>query len=77
MTTGASARAVVDAVRAAGAEPIGVGVLIDRGDPARPADLGVALRSLVRLEVTSWSEEECPLCAEGTALADPGSRRLA
>jgi orotate phosphoribosyltransferase len=77
VTTGGSAREVVDAVRAAGGVPVGVGALIDRGDPARPPDLGVALRSLVTLEVTSWAPDECPLCAEGVPPDDPGSRRLA
>ena len=76
VTTGGSAREVVDAVRAAGATPVGVGVLLDRGDPARPPDLGVELRSLVRLDVTSWAPEHCPLCASGVGLEDPGSRRL-
>jgi orotate phosphoribosyltransferase len=77
VTTGGSAREVVDAVRAAGGEPIGVGTLIDRGDPARPPDLGAPLRALVRLDVASWAPEDCPLCRDGVALEDPGSRRLA
>ena len=76
VTTGGSAREVVDAVRAAGGSPIGVGVLIDRGDPARPPSFGVPLRALVTLEVSSWAPEECPLCAEGAPIDDPGSRRL-
>jgi orotate phosphoribosyltransferase len=76
VTTGGSAREVVDAARAAGANVVGVGVLIDRGDPARPPDLGVELRSLVRLDVSSWAPDECPLCKSGVGLEDPGSRRL-
>ena len=75
VTTGGSAREVVELVRASGGEPVAVAVLIDRGDPAR-ADLGAPLRALVRLEVESFPPEECPLCAEGRALEDPGSRRL-
>lgn len=76
ITTGGSAYEVADLVRNAGAEPIGVGVLIDRGDPAKPTSFGVPLQSLLKLETTSWSPEECPLCAEGRPLEDPGSRRL-
>jgi orotate phosphoribosyltransferase len=76
VTTGGSAREVVAAVRAANGSPVGVGTLIDRGDPARPPDLGVPLRALVTLEVSSWTPEECPQCAAGVALEDPGSRRL-
>jgi orotate phosphoribosyltransferase len=76
VTTGGSAREVVDLVRSAGAEPVGVAVLLDRSDPGNPPDLGVPLRSLVRLDVASFTEEECPQCAEELALEDPGSRRL-
>lgn len=76
ITTGGSAYEVADLVRNAGAEPIGVGALIDRGDPAKPTSFGVPLQSLLKLETTSWSPEECPLCAQGHPLEDPGSRRL-
>ena len=76
VTTGGSAREVVDLVRAAGATPIGAAVLLDRSDPNDPPDLGVPLRSLVRLDVASFTEDECPQCAEGLELEDPGSRRL-
>lgn len=76
ITTGGSAYEVVDLVRQAGAEPIGVGVLIDRGDPAKPTSFGVPVQSLLKLETTSWAPEDCPLCADGVALEEPGSRRL-
>jgi orotate phosphoribosyltransferase len=76
ITTGGSARDVVRLVRSAGATPIGVGALIDRGDPARRVDYGVPLEALLKLDVRSWGPEECPLCADGVPLDDPGSRRL-
>lgn len=76
ITTGGSAREVVDLVRSAGATPIGVGALIDRGDPTRRSDYRVPFESLLKLEVTSWEPEDCPLCADGVPLDDPGSRRL-
>ena len=76
VTTGGSAREVVDLVRAAGATPVGAAVLLDRSDPNASPDLGVPLRSLVRLDVASFTEAECPQCAEGLDLEDPGSRRL-
>jgi orotate phosphoribosyltransferase len=77
ITTGGSAREVVELVARSGGRVVGVGALLDRGDPARdPAALGAPLRALVRLDVTSWAPDECPLCAEGTALEDPGSRRV-
>jgi orotate phosphoribosyltransferase len=76
ITTGGSAREVVELVRRSGAIPVGVGALIDRGDPARTGDLGAPLHALVRLNVASWTEDECPLCAAGKEFDDPGSRRM-
>ncbi len=80
ITTGGSAREVVDLVTRMGAEVIGVAALLDRGDPARSGPhggLGAPLRALVTLEVKSWEPSECPLCAAGQPLEDPGSRRIA
>jgi orotate phosphoribosyltransferase len=74
ITTGGSAREVVELVRAAGAEPIGVGALIDRS--MGNADLGVRLEALAALPVASWEADSCPQCARGEPLDDPGSRRL-
>lgn len=77
VTTGGSAREVVELVTRAGGEVVGVGALLDRGDPARPPDLlGVPLRALVKLDVSSWEPAECPLCAANEPLEDPGSRRV-
>ena len=76
ITTGGSAREVVELVQAAGASPIGIGALLERVDPARTPDLGAPLKALVRLQVSSWEQSECPLCAAGDPLDDPGSRRL-
>lgn len=76
ITTGGSAYEVVDLVREAGADPIGVGVLVDRGDPAKPTSFGIPVQSLLKLETTSWSPEECPLCSDGLPLEEPGSRSL-
>ncbi len=76
ITTGGSAREVVDLVRAGGGRVTGVGALIDRGDPARPPDLGAPLHALLKLQVSSWDPEECPLCKTDAPLDDPGSRRL-
>ena len=78
VTTGGSAREVVDLVKEAGGEVVGVGALLDRVDPSRnDADaLGAPLRSLVQLQVDSWDPADCPLCAADEPLQDPGSRRL-
>jgi orotate phosphoribosyltransferase len=77
ITTGGSAREVVELVRASGGEPVGIGALIEREDPARFSDLGVPLRALVSVDAPSWSARECPLCTANEPVTDPGSRRLA
>lgn len=76
ITTGGSAKEVVDLVGKAGGSVVGVGALIDRGDPVRPPDLGTSLKALIRLDVASWDPEDCPLCAANEPIEDPGSRRL-
>lgn len=79
VTTGGSAREVVELVKASGGTVIGVGALLDRSSypPAEATEaLGAPLRALVRLEADSWEPAECPLCAANEPLEDPGSRRL-
>ncbi|MGH2820540.1 MAG: orotate phosphoribosyltransferase [Actinomycetota bacterium] len=76
MTTGGSAREIVELVRGSGAKLVGVAAFIERADPARDLRLGVPTRSLLKLAPTSWAPEQCPLCSAHEPLVDPGSRRL-
>ena len=76
VTTGGSAREVVELVRAAGGDPVGVGALLDRSGASKPLELGAPLKSLARLDALSWPQEECPLCRDRVPIDDPGSRRL-
>ena len=71
LTTGASLVETVEAVRAAGAEPVAAAVIVDRS--VAPVELGAPLHSLGRLEIPSWPADECPLCASGAQLRKPGS----
>ncbi len=52
---------------------VGVGVLVDRSE--RGLELGVRTECLLRLPLTSYAAEECPLCAQGVPLEAPGSRK--
>ena len=74
VTTGGSVREVIDLVRANGGEVIGVGVVVDR--TGGKIDFGVPISSVISLDVTSYTAEECPLCKEGLPLVKPGSRAL-
>jgi orotate phosphoribosyltransferase len=71
LTTGASLVETVEAVRAAGAEPLAAAVMVDRS--TTPVELGLPLHSLGRIEIPSWEAAACPLCADGIQLRKPGS----
>lgn len=73
VTTGGSVAEVVGLVRDAGAVPVAVAALVDRGG-AKAFD--VPLEALLALEVESWEPGSCGLCAAGEGLDSPGSRRL-
>ena len=79
VTTGKSTREVLDVLRAAGAEPVVCGSIVDRRAPAEkaPAVDGVPYRALLALEVPAWEPASCPLCARGEPVVAPGSRHLA
>ncbi len=68
LTTGASVREVIEAVRRADGEPIGVGVLVDRSPPEAETDFGLPLFACVELDLPTHAEDACPLCDEGVPL---------
>ena len=72
LTTGTSLLETVEAVRAAGAEPVAAAVIVDRSGGL--FDLGLPLQALGSLDIPSWEPDECELCAAGVALHKPGSR---
>lgn len=71
LTTGASLVETVEAVRAAGAEPVAAAVMVDRS--TSPVNLGFPLHALGRIEIPSWMPHACPLCAAGLPVLKPGS----
>ena len=71
LTTGASLVETVEAVRAAGVEPVAAAVIVDRSTSS--VDLGLPLHALGKLEIPAWEVAECPLCANGVTLRKPGS----
>jgi len=77
LTTGGSAKKVVEAVQAIGGEVVGLGVFCNRGG-ITPQDVGNVrkLIALVNLEFPVWSESECPLCRKGVPInTDVGKGR--
>lgn len=73
VTTGGSVAEVIDLVRSAGGEPVVVTSIIDRGGPKA---FELELVPLLRLEVESWEQDSCGLCAANVPIYSPGSRRL-
>lgn len=74
VTTGGSSREVIKLMEDNGAKVVGVGALVDRHSGA--LNFGVPFHALVRLEITTYHPEDCPLCRDGFPLVKPGSRRL-
>ncbi len=74
VTTGGSVQEVIDVVREAGGEVIGVFCIVDRSNGK--ANFGAPLLSTLQLAPETYSPENCPLCAAGSAAEKPGSRFL-
>lgn len=65
LTTGGSVKKVSELVRSLGGNVVAVCCLCNRGG-IEAKDLGVpVLHSLVRVDLASWDESECPLCLKG------------
>src|SRR2546422_2613921 len=62
LTTGGSARQVIELVRRHGGNVIGLSALCNRGN-VQPADMGhVAVHALVTIALETYTEEDCPFC---------------
>ncbi|MFP4437636.1 MAG: phosphoribosyltransferase family protein [Chloroflexaceae bacterium] len=68
LTTGGSARQVVDAVRDAGGQVVGLGALCNRGGLTAAALDVPAFVALVTVPLESWDAAECPLCRAGVPI---------
>jgi orotate phosphoribosyltransferase len=75
ITTGGSVAEVAEMLRACGAQPVGIGTIIDRS--AGAAQVPVPYRALLTLDIQSYAPDACPLCAQGMALVKPGSKGIA
>ena len=73
VTTGMSVKEVIEVVRAHGAAIAGVAAIVQRG----AAEFGVPFKALLDLPIVSFDPAQCPQCAAGEPMQDPGSRRVA
>src|SRR5512134_3289693 len=74
ITTGKSTKETIRVVQQAGGVAVAAASLVDRS--GGKADLGVPYKSLVTLNVPTYTPESCPLCKAGSHPVKPGSRGL-
>jgi orotate phosphoribosyltransferase len=74
ITTGKSTKETIEVVKKAGGVVVAAGSLVDRS--GGKADLGVPYKSLVTLDVPTYTPETCPMCKAGSTPVKPGSRGL-
>ncbi len=77
LTTGGTVKKVIEAARSKGGHVVGLGALCNRGG-IKTNDVGgiPRLTSLVNVELESWDEADCPLCAAGVPInTDVGKGR--
>lgn len=73
ITKGGRVQQTIDLVREHGAIPVGVAIIADRSDgTVNFAD--VPYSSLVKLQLATYTPEECPLCKQGIAIDTPGTK---
>lgn len=74
VTTGGSVKELIECVKAAGAEVVGVASLVNRSGGR--VDFGVPFKSLVNLDITTYQPDDCPMCKQGSVAYKPGSRQV-
>jgi orotate phosphoribosyltransferase len=72
VTTGVSTRETMAVVEASGGRVVGAASIIDRSGGR--AELGGPYVALARIDLPTWDQTACPLCASGVPVVKPGSR---
>lgn len=74
VTTGGSVQEVIDVVKGAGGQVVGIGALVDRsGGIVR---FEVPFKALATITTNVYEPEDCPLCRQGLPAVKPGSRQV-
>lgn len=75
ITTGGSTQEVADLVSKLGGDVVAAGSIVDRSSE-KNLKISVPFKSLIKLEIPVYKEEDCPLCKEGSKPYKPGSRNI-
>jgi orotate phosphoribosyltransferase len=74
VTTGGSTKETIDVARAAGAEVVAAGSIIDRSGGQQRID--VPYHALAVVSLPTYEPASCPLCLAGIPVVKPGSRAV-
>ena len=82
MTTGGSTRETIEVAKAAGGRVVGTASIVDRSPATGSGQAGslqfdVPFVSLLRIDLPTYEQEQCPLCVRGLPVVKPGSRPVA
>jgi len=72
VTTGGSTRETIEVARAAGADVVGAGAIVDRSGGKQQVD--VPFHALATIDLPAYQPDTCPLCLAGQPVVKPGSR---
>lgn len=75
ITTGGSTQEVADLVKSLDGNVIAAGSIVDRSSKEN-LKITVPFRSLLKIEIPVYKEEDCPMCKEGSKPYKPGSRNI-
>ncbi len=74
VTTGGSTTETIEVARAAGAEVLAAGAIIDRSGGQQQID--VPFHALATVSLPTYEPDACPLCLAGLPVVKPGSRAV-
>ncbi len=72
ITTGESARKVIDLLEAQGVRVVGVGAIMDRSNGRATFSRRIAYETLMQIGFEAFQPSACPLCKEGIPAVRPG-----
>ena len=73
VTEGGRVQQTIDLVKSLGGIPVAVAVITDRSG-GKVNFGGIPFYSLLKLDLPTWTADECPMCREGQAIDVPGSK---